>query len=235
MKIKILIIFLIIISCGKDSIPDPSPAILISPDNGNNCKTAASINIEESRVDFNWSKATNTDYYQLIAIDKLTNIKFKDTTNGMKSNGEIPEIISMRLTLNKGKAYSWSITSISNSTIVRTESEIWEFYLEGNVSGDYLPQPASLEFPINESLISLTDSNLVEFIWVSSDTDNNILGYDFYLGTSSDNLEKLGDKITQTNFEIQLEVNKSYFWQVVTFDQQGNNSTSGINQFQTQP
>ena len=65
--------------------------------------------------------------------------------------------------------------------------------------------------------------------------NNNILGYDFYLGTSSDNLEKLGDKITQTNFEIQLEVNKSYFWQVVTFDQQGNNSTSGINQFQTQP
>jgi len=127
------------------------------------------------------------------------------------------------------------VTSISNSTIVKTQSEIWEFYLEGNVSGDFLPQPANLIYPANEELISLANSDLIEFLWTSSDEDNNISGYDFYLGTSIDNLSKLGDKIPQTSFNQQLILNTNYFWQVITIDLQGNNSASGINQFQTEP
>ena len=235
MKIKTFIFFFIITGCGKDSIPDPNPAILFLPDNGNNCNTAISISLDQSRVDFLWSKADNTNYYELIAINKSTNVKYKDTTSGVQSNGEIPQTISKRLTLPKGAAYSWSVISISNSTIVTTESEIWEFYLEGNVTGDFLPQPANLVYPSNEELISLANSDMVEFLWTSSDEDNNIFGYDFYLGTSIDNLTKLGDKISQTLFTQELVVNTTYFWQVITFDQQGNNSASGINQFQTEP
>ena len=234
MKIKIFLIFLIFNSCGKDSIPDPNPAILLTPDNGNNCKTATSVSRDQSRVNFTWSKAENTDYYELIAINNTTNFKHKDTTNGMQSNGEIPEMISMKLTLTKGAAYAWSIISVSNSTIVTTESEIWKFYLEGNVNGDYLPQPASLEFPVNESIVSLENSDLVEFSWISIDIDSNISSFDFYLGTSIDNLERVGDKLLQTNIEVQLEIDKIYFWQIITFDEQGNNSSSGINQFQTE-
>ena len=127
------------------------------------------------------------------------------------------------------------MTSISNSTIVTTQSEIWEFYLEGNVIGDFLPQPANLIYPANEELISLANSDLIEFLWTSTDEDNNISGYDFYLGTSIDNLSKLGDKIPQTSFNQQLTINTNYFWQVITIDLQGNNSASGINQFQTEP
>ena len=65
--------------------------------------------------------------------------------------------------------------------------------------------------------------------------DYNISNYDFYLGTSIDNLSKLGDKISQTSYNQELNVNTNYFWQVITYDLQGNNSASGINQFQTEP
>lgn len=235
MKIKIVLFLFIIYSCGKDSIPDPDPAVLLAPQNGDNCNTASSINLDQSRVDFSWTKSENTDYYEIIAIAKSSNVKYKDTTSGIQFNGEVPETINKKLTLPKGGAYSWSVTSISNSTIITTQSEIWEFYLEGNVSGDFLPQPANLIYPANEELIFLSNSDIIEFLWTSSDEDNNILGYDFYLGTSIDDLSKLGDKIIQTSFSQELSLNTSYFWQVVTIDQQGNNSASGINQFQTEP
>ena len=88
----------------------------------------------------------------------------------------------------------------------------------------------------NQDLVSsLANSDFIEFLWTSSDEDNNISGYDFYLGTSIDNLSKLGDKIPQTSFNQQLILNTNYFWQVITIDLQGNNSASGINQFQTEP
>ena len=235
MKIKIVLFLFIIYSCGKDSIPDPDPAVLLAPQNGDNCNTASSISLDQSRVDFSWTKSENTDYYQIKDIAKSSNVKYKDTTSGIQFNGEVPETINKKLTLPKGGAYSWSVTSISNSTIITTQSEIWEFYLEGNVSGDFLPQPANLIYPANEELISLSNSDIIEFLWTSSDEDNNILGYDFYLGTSIDDLSKLGDKIIQTSFSQELSLNTSYFWQVVTIDQQGNNSASGINQFQTEP
>ena len=163
MKLKLVVLIVIIFGCGKDSIPDPNPAILIAPSNGDNCNTATSISLDESRVDFLWSKAENTDYYEIIVVSRATNIKYKDTTSGIQSNGEVSEKISKRLTLPKGAGYSWSVTSISNSTIITSESEIWEFYLEGNVSGDFLPQPANLIYPANEEIISLSNSNSIQF------------------------------------------------------------------------
>ena len=235
MKIKLALVFFIIFACGKDSVPDPDPAILLAPTNGDNCNTASSINLEQSRVDFSWSKANNTDYYEIIVINKSSNSIFKDTTSGKQSNGEILETISSRVTLSKGSAYSWSVISISNATAITTESEKWEFYLEGNVSGDFLPQPANLIYPANNELISLDNSNIIQFDWSSNDDDDNLLIYDFYLGTSSNDLSKLGDKITDSFFNQELSIGTNYFWQVITYDQQGNNSVSGIYQFETGP
>ena len=235
MKFKIIIIFFLIIGCSKDSIPDPDPAVLTAPQNGDNCNTSTSISFDQSRVTFSWIKSDNTDYYEVVAISKLTNSRYNDTTSGIQSNGEVLENISNKLILPKNQAYTWSVTSISNSTIVTTESEKWEFYLEGNVSGDFLPQPANLIYPANNDLISLENSDIIQFLWNSSDLDDNILEYDVYLGSSIDNLTKIGDKISQTSFDHQLSLNTNYFWQVITIDQQGNESISGINQFQTEP
>jgi hypothetical protein len=107
--------------------------------------------------------------------------------------------------------------------------------LEGNVSGDFLPQPANLIYPANNELISLDNSNIIQFDWSSNDEDDNILIYDFYLGTTSNDLSKLGDKITDSFFNQELSIGTNYFWQVITYDQQGNNSVSGIYQFETGP
>ena len=83
--------------------------------------------------------------------------------------------------------------------------------------------------------ILFENSDIIQFLWNSSDLDDNILEYDVYLGSSIDNLTKIGDKISQTSFDHQLSLNTNYFWEVITIDQQGNESISGINQFQTEP
>ncbi len=88
----------------------------------------------------------------------------------------------------------------------------------------------------SESHCSYDINNFVIFLKKRLHTSNAMeLVRNFYLGTSIDDLSKLGDKIIQTSFSQELSLNTSYFWQVVTIDQQGNNSASGINQFQTEP
>ena len=108
--------FFLIIGCSKDSIPDPDPVVLTAPQNGDNCNTSTSISFDQSRVTFSWIKSDNTDYYEVVAISKLTNSRYNDTTSGIQSNGEVLENISNKLILPKNQAYTWSVTSISNST-----------------------------------------------------------------------------------------------------------------------
>ena len=58
MKLKLVVLIVIIFGCGKDSIPDPNPAILIAPLNGDNCNTATSISLDETVI--NEAGATST-------------------------------------------------------------------------------------------------------------------------------------------------------------------------------
>ena len=53
--------------------------------------------------------------------------------------------------------------------------------------------------------------------------------------TNSSYKLKIGDEIKQTSYQQKLEINKTYYWKVVTFDIQGNSSDSAVNKFHTAP
>ena len=88
--------------------------------------------------------------------------------------------------------------------------------------------------PSDELIVSLNASNAFTFEWEGNDLDNDIQRYDFYLGTSSSSLNKEREAITSQQVTLVLIPNTIYFWQIISKDLQGNQSTSEIYQFQTQ-
>ena len=224
--------FLLIIGCSKDSIPDPSPVVLLAPINGDNCETAIPINLTESKVNFSWIKSENTDKYELIIKNMAKN---KTYINELNDSDTENENIYYDVLLLNGDTYSWYVISKSINSSVSTKSDVWQFYLEGNVEPNYIPQPSNLIYPENESTLSLDNSDLIQFTWSSKDLDTNIDYYHFYLGLEIDNLTKIGEEIKETSYEQKLETNKTYYWKVVTFDTQGNSSNSSTNKFYTAP
>lgn len=68
--------------------------------------------------------------------------------------------------------------------------------------------------------------------WSGSDVDNDIAGYDVYLGTTVANMAIVKTNIAEsiTN-DIAVANGTTYYWKVVTKDSKGNSSNSETFQF----
>jgi hypothetical protein len=211
-------------SCGPDPIPVPEPSLLLAPSNLNTCNSATRINDLERQVRFQWTATLNTESYNLVVQNTLTGEQQTITTS----------LLTESIVLNSGTPYQWYVISKSSLTLAEGKSSIWHFYLEGNPQESHFPFPAILLVPSDESIVSLNASNAFTFEWEGNDLDNDIQGYDFYLGTSSSSLNKEREAITSQQVTLVLIPNTIYFWQIISKDLQGNRSTSEIYQFQTQ-
>ena len=211
-------------SCGPDPIPVPEPSLLLAPSNLNTCNSATRINDLERQVRFQWTATLNTESYNLVVQNTLTGEQQTITTS----------LLTESIVLNSGTPYQWYVISKSSLTLAEGKSSIWHFYLEGNPQESHFPFPAILLVPSDESIVSLNASNAFTFEWEGNDLDNDIQGYDFYLGTSSSSLNKEREAITSQQVTLVLIPNTIYFWQIISKDLQGNQSTSEIYQFQTQ-
>jgi len=210
-------------SCGPDPIPVPEPSLLLAPSNLNTCNSATRINDLERQVRFQWTATLNTESYNLVVQNTLTGEQQTITTS----------LLTESIVLNSGTPYQYVISK-SSLTLAEGKSSIWHFYLEGNPQESHFPFPAILLVPSDESIVSLNASNAFTFEWEGNDLDNDIQGYDFYLGTSSSSLNKEREAITSQQVTLGLIPNTIYFWQIISKDLQGNQSTSEIYQFQTQ-
>ena len=143
-------------------------------------------------------------------------------------------LLTESIVLTSGTPYQWYVISKSSLTLAEGKSSIWYFYLEGNPQESHFPFPAILLVPSDELIVSLNASNAFTFEWEGNDLDNDIQRYDFYLGTSSSSLNKEREAITSQQVTLVLIPNTIYFWQIISKDLQGNQSTSEIYQFQTQ-
>jgi len=214
----------IFFSCGPDPIPVPEPSLLIAPSNLNTCNTASRINDLERQVRFQWTAPLNTESYNLVVQNTLTGEQQTITTS----------LLTESIILTSGAPYQWYVISKSSLTVEEGKSSIWYFYLEGNPQASHFPFPALLLSPSDELIVSLNASNAFTFEWEGNDLDNDIQGYDFYLGTSSSFLNKEREAITSQQVTLVLISNTIYFWQIISKDLQGNRSTSEIYQFQTE-
>ena len=128
--------------------------------------------------------------------------------------------------------YSWWINSNSEAYNISEKSESWNFYLEGSLQSSYIPFPAKIISPNNQSVVNLSSGKII-LSWEGIDLDNDIVDYSIWIGQNILDLiivkEKLKDSIT----EINLEPEKTYYWKVETFDSEGNSSFSEIYNFTT--
>ena len=224
---KLVIHFLFLITFGlvacKDPIPEPEAASLRSPADNESCLYVA-LGAAAANVSFEWSEALNTDSYEVEIVNLLTGESIRRTT----------EFLFASITLDRGFPYGWSVTTSSEISSVQTESETRVFYLEGQEQFTYVPFPAELISPSDGETISLNQGNTT-LSWRGADLDDNIANYTLSLGTNPDTLETIATEITVLNYSLSLSAGATYFWKIISIDEDGNRSESLINEFQTAP
>ena len=209
------------LNCSKDNddkITEPSIATLIFPDNNQECNQGVSINATLSSVIFTWNAATNADTYEIVVKNLETRI----------SNTETSITTEKSITINKGIPYSWHVVSKNTDTGETSQSQTWKFYNAGNPIEFYTPFPAELVSPTMGSNLNGVTSQTLS--WLGSDIDNDIANYDVYFGTVNPPTNLEGNTTTMT-MDVTVTSGNSYYWRVVTFDNEGNTSQSEIFQF----
>lgn len=212
---------LLLLGCKKESIPAPEAAVLLSPLNNNTCLSIPQGSTN-AVVNFQWNIAENADRYRLHIRNTVTNQTQTSET----------EDTSTTATLLKGAPYTWKITSISDATSETAESAAWSFYLEATQQFDYIPFPAQLVSPENQATVSPVSGN-VTLSWTGRDLDNDIAHYTVYFGTQAEQLSVVAEAVSGTSVRLAVTAATTYYWQVVTEDQNGNFSFSGVHSFQT--
>ena len=198
----------------------PSIPLLIAPENNNTCTTEEPIDDKTSNVTFLWRKSNNTTSYELIVEGAGVDQNFK-SSNTINSN-------TFTMILDRGLPYSWWVISKSSNSEKTAKSAVWTFYLEGKPNESHVPFPASLNFPENNSTVNAENEIEITFQWEGLDLDDDIVSFDFLLGTSKDDLDTIENGISQPQLKLKLETDKVYFWQIYTTDSIGHISKSDI-------
>ena len=200
------------------TVPDPSAATLVFPEDNTECNEGEVLNENQSRVTFRWNNAQNTDSYEVNLRDLNTGntSKFLSNTN------------SASITITRGAPYEWFVVSSANGTNATASSATWKFYNEGPGVTNYTPFPAEAVAPARGGNIDTTLSVALE--WTGSDVDNDIVSYDVFFGTDPDPVTLLGNTAT-TTLTADTTADTVYYWKVVTNDSAGNTSSSEIFEF----
>jgi hypothetical protein len=212
------ILCLILTSCSQSEYVtrepvDPSAATLSKPANNTQC-------LEVEKVKFEWNKSDNTDSY-VIEVKNLVSEEI--TTKNSNTN-------STEITLTKGKPYSWQITSTNNISKKTAKSEIWKFYLSGDPDFNHAPFPAEVIAPKNRTTVS---AGAIELSWKVSDVD---VGDTHKFDVKLDKVDA-STSISTDQSDTKKSVNLTagvYFWKIISKDDKGNQSDSGIYKFTVQ-
>lgn len=212
-------------ACSKSNteqavIENPTSANLIFPFESSVCNEGTDITATESTVLFEWEGSGHTDSYELV----LRNLSTGDLTTHQVATTQFP------ITIQRGTPYEWYVISKSNAVPETAQSAIWRFYNSGEGIESYAPFPAEIVAPAMAGNIANTPNGII-LDWNGNDVDNDIAGYDVYLGTIPEPLLLTGNLSESTLTNVAVTPNTIYYWRVVTRDSRGNTSDSGIFQF----
>lgn len=203
---------------GPTVVDPPGVANLIFPNQNSECTEGTNITNSESDVTFDWEDATNANSYELY-------LKNLNTQNTSSYNSSVSELT---LTILRGTPYSWYVVSRNTGTQT-SQSTTWKFYNVGDAISSYAPFPAEIVSPeMGSSLSSSTNSIILE--WKGSDIDNDIESYEVLYGTASTPTNSIGTT-SETNLSVNTSSGNTYYWRIITYDSQNNNSESEIFQF----
>lgn len=230
MKRLLFVMALLLCSCGKKSdsgtdidpvsVPAPDKAMLTAPASNSTCTTGKVVSSTQSSVLFTWATAANTESYDLSIKNLLTGTTSTQTVTANQ----------LEVTLLRNTPYSWYVVSKSSKTTQTAQSNLFKFYNSGIAATNYAPFPADLTSPTLAQSVNAA-AGKVTLTWTGADVDNDIVGYDVYLGTSNSALTTVKTNLTATTFDIAVTSGTAYYWKIVTKDSQTNTSTSAIYQF----
>lgn len=224
MRLKNYIYFFLFIligcsgSSGGGETPEPPPpppaptvAVLKTPAQNSEC-------LDGENVEFSWNASQNTDSYTIVVKNLLTTAQISQTTTST----------SVTIKLDVGQPYSWFITSSSSVSSQTASTTKWKFYLKGEPTSNYAPFPADLISPKSESNVNVGN---VKFEWTGSDVDeNDTLKFDLYVDTENPPTTRVKSNLTSNSSNLNLETG-TYYWKVITKDDSGSNSDSGVSMF----
>nr|WP_299382770.1 hypothetical protein [Allomuricauda sp.] len=221
--LMILCILVSLQSCKKsdDTPPAPEGANLVFPLENSECTTGVSVNEALSQVTFEWQASANTDSYTLNVVNLETNIPQTISTAATQAS----------LSIEKGTPFSWSVTSLNSNTDQVATSSTWLFYNAG-AQTNYAPFPAQLVSPISGSTVQKSLSNEVLLEWSGADVENDIVSFQLFFADQNPPETSAGTLDAET-MELSVAVlsDTIYYWRVITTDEQGNTSDSGVFDF----
>lgn len=224
--LALMVISLTIISFGckkKAPAPEPSAAVLLIPANNEACTIGIIVSDTESKINLSWNAGANADSYQVTIINLLNQAQqtLSTTTN------------SAELSLQRNTPYSWFVTSKSSKSVATAKSTVWKFYNPGLGTNSYPPYPAEMVSPTMGQSVS-PNAGKITLQWKGSDADNDLVNYDVYLGTSSNNVTAIKTQHAATSLtDVSVNANSVYYWKVISRDGKGNTSDSGLYEFKS--
>ena len=220
-------VILVLWGCsGKGNSPSPTAtpaiAVLSSPASNAVCTTGTIVSTTQSTVTFSWAPAANAETYDLY----LENLLTTTTTTQTAITGT-----SVAITLLRGTPFSWYIVSKSSKTATTAQSATWKFYNAGLGTVTYAPFPAAIVSPTYGQNITAT-AGTINLQWTGSSVNqSSIVGYDIYFGTAA-TPPLLKSSVTDSFLNsVAVTSGTTYYWRVITKDNVGDTSDSGVYQF----
>lgn len=206
---------------GGTTTKIPGKATLLTPAQNSICISGTGTSTTESMVTFTWTATANTDAYDIVYKNLLLGTSITQTVTAATAT----------VSLLRNTPYSWYISSKTYDSSTTTQSDTWKFYNSGAGIVSYAPFPAEIIDPAYGQLIN---ASVVNLHWKGTSVDNNIVGYNVYLGTTT--TPPVFKPLLTDDFINAVPVNRNttYYWHVVTVDANGNYSDSGLYQFTVQ-
>ncbi|GAA3589345.1 hypothetical protein Q4Q39_14610 [Flavivirga amylovorans] len=188
---------------------------LVFPHKDGLCNLGTDITPTQSTVLFEWQASDIAENYTIVIEDLTTGTIIQAET----TEDKVP------VTINRATPHAWYVESSSGSK--SEKSDTWKFFNAGPGVQTYAPFPAVLDAPAMALSISTASVTLQ---WTGSDVDDDIVGYDVYLGTSNNPSIHASD-LTANELNVSVTSGTVYYWKIVTKDEVGNASDSDIFQF----
>lgn len=218
---------LALLGCGSSKKSNPAPVlppvavVLTTPAQNAVCITGTVVSGTQSSVNFTWAASANTNSYDLVLKNLLTSAS---TTQNTTST-------SLSITIDQNTPYSWYIVSKSSQTAATAQSDTWKFYNSGPGVVTYPPYPAEITAPTFGQTVTAS-SGMVNLTWTGgSVVSGTIVNYDVYFGTTTTPALLKGNVTDSFLNNVSVTSGTTYYWKVITRDNAGNTSDSGIYQF----
>jgi hypothetical protein len=205
----------------KVVLNNPAKASLSFPAQNEACTSGTVISETKSSLVFRWTVSANTDSYELVLKDLITQqiTRHQSTTN------------SLEIMLDRNTPYSWSVISKAKNVTETAQTDTWKFYNAGPGAVSYAPFPAEMISPAFAESVDVQNGQ-VTLVWKGSDVDNDLVNYNVYFGkVANPPVLKVG--VTTSSLTAEVSGKETYYWKVISVDSKGNTSDSGVYQFTT--